>query len=180
MAAAEREIRAVDGVLSMADAPAKEGYLELLYRWYPVVVLAHFILTALVSSVRSSGTTDDDIAPAVRGPGGKPLPLTKKKTRQTPPPRLSQIDLVEIGPRARFTFQLLAITLTATLFMNAMAIAIHTWQANPDLLERGSQMKWWCGEPMVVSSPIFFFCPPSICLFSLAKQWHCYMLLAEP
>lgn len=151
MAAAEREIRAGDGFLSMADTPANEGYLELLYRWYPAVILVQFILTALVSSVRSSGTTDDGIAPAVRGPGGKPLPLTKRKKRQSPSPRLSQIDLVEIGPRARFMFRLLAITLTATLFMNATAIAIHTWQANPDLLERGSQMNWWCGEPMVVS-----------------------------
>lgn len=151
MAAAESENRAADGLLSMAEAPASEGYLELLYRWYPLAIVALFILTALISSVRSSGKSEDGIAPAVRGPGGKPLPLTKKNKRQSPPRQLNRTEPFEIGPRARFTFRLLAVALTTTLFMNAMAIAAHTWQANPNLFERGGEMNWWCGEPMVVS-----------------------------
>lgn len=165
MAAVESEIRAAERLRSMAGAPESEGYLELLYRLYPVIVITIYTLAALICSVRTSGTADDVVAPTVRGPGGKPLPMTKKKKRHNNSSRrLSRADLFEIGPRARFVFRLLAVILTTTLFMNAMAIGVHTWRANPNLLEREGGMNWWCGEPMVVSGCL------SVCYWPLATK----------
>ena len=174
MAAAESANRAAGGLLSMVEAPASEGRLELLYRWYPIAIVAYFILTALVSSVRSSGTGEDGVASTVLGPGGKPLPMTKKKRKKHISSRQPNgTELFEIGPRARFIFRLLAVALATTLFMNAAAIAFHTWQANPDLFERGGEMSWWCGEPMVVSGRLSpnWFCSSATMALLHATGW---------
>ncbi|SPO02972.1 related to vacuolar membrane protein HMT1 (heavy metal tolerance protein) [Cephalotrichum gorgonifer] len=150
MAAVESEIRVADGLLPMADGSASEGNLDLLYRLYPATLGAIFIVTALICSVRSSGTAEDVVAPTVRGPGGKPLPMTKRKKKHGHSRKLNMTDLAEIGPGPRLAFRVLAIILTMTLFINATVIGLHLWQANPDLLVRNSKMIWWCSEPMVV------------------------------
>lgn len=151
MAAVESEGRAAIGLLTMADSLESEGFLEKLYRSYPGTLLALFVLIALICSIQSSRKCEDTTKSTVRGPGGKPLPVTKRKRKHGSPRRISRAEILEIGPCAKFAFRSLAIIITILIFSNGIAIGIHTWKANPDLLAREGELIWWCGEPMVVS-----------------------------
>src|SRR5690606_31803367 len=114
------------------DSLASEDFLEKLYRSYPGTILAVFILTALICSIRSSRKCEDTTKPTVRGPGGKPLPVTKRKKKHGSSRRANQAEILETGPCATFAFRSLAILVTVLLFSNGIAIAIHTWEINPD------------------------------------------------
>jgi hypothetical protein len=162
MADSGSEDWATRGLLSMVHSPASDGLADLLYRWYPVTVLGVFVLSALICSIQSSSTSEDAITPTIRGPGGKPLPATKRKKKHDYSRPLNWADLREIGPRAKLAFRSLAIITTLLVFLNAIAIGLHTWKANPDLFSRRGKLDWWCGEPMTVSDI-------QICLESLAS-----------
>lgn len=128
-----------------------EGIREIIYRWGYIVLGATFVVTALVCSIRSSRTEEDAVTPIVRGPGGKPLPVTKRKKNRGFSGQGNGADLPEIGPLAKTVFKFLSGFLALTFFLNGVAVVFHAWKANRDL--PAGQVNWWCGEPMVVSGP---------------------------
>ncbi|PKS10065.1 hypothetical protein jhhlp_004690 [Lomentospora prolificans] len=148
MAAVESESRSVEAVPIMVLLAESEGFLEYIYRSYHIVLGAVFILTALICSIRSSKTEEDAVTPSVRGPGGKPLPVTKRKKRNDFSSQSNRSDLPKFGPCAKTVFQFLSSILTLTFFTNGAAIGFHAWKANRDL--PAGEVNWWCGEPMVV------------------------------
>jgi hypothetical protein len=156
MAAVERESRPLEAASMVGLLVESEGVLELIYRWYYLILGAVFIVSALIYSIRSSKTEEDAVAPTVTGPGGKPLPLTKRKKKHEYTSEHDSSNLPSIGPHAKRVFQLLSVILTLTFFANGVTIGLHSWKANRDL--PWGQVNWWCGEPMVVSSSVSNSC----------------------
>ncbi|CAI4219135.1 unnamed protein product [Parascedosporium putredinis] len=148
MAAVENESRPVEALSVTALLAGSEGIREIIYRWCYIVLGATFVVTALVCSIRSSRTEEDAVTPIVRGPGGKPLPVTKRKKNLGFSGQGNGANLPEIGPFAKTVFKLLSGFLALTFFLNGAAVVFHAWKANRDL--PAGQVNWWCGEPMVV------------------------------
>lgn len=113
---------------------------------YPVVLLVAFVLSAGVHSVLTSQSEEELVVPTVRGPGGKPLPVTKRKREQLDEPQV--LDPAADCSFARRVFQYGTAVLILTFLANGAAIAVHALQARGN---KGSGVSWWCGEERTVS-----------------------------
>ncbi|KAK3377671.1 hypothetical protein B0H63DRAFT_547232 [Podospora didyma] len=105
--------------------------------WCPAVLVAAFIVSVGAHSFATSRTEDELIASSVKGPGGKPLPVTKKKREQ-------ELHL-QSGSITKRVFQWATATIVITFLVNGTAIALHALQAREN-----SVYLWWCGEERVV------------------------------
>ncbi|KAJ9136758.1 Heavy metal tolerance protein [Pleurostoma richardsiae] len=104
----------------------------------PVLLLTFVVATAL-NGVLTARQAEDVVAPSVRGPGGRPLPVTKRKKVKVQEPRA----LVR-RPSSWF-FWAATILLILTYLGNAVNTAIH---AINGLRGRDPEdPAWWCGEP---------------------------------
>lgn len=114
---------------------------ELLY---PIVLLIAFITGAAVHSIITSRTEEELVTPVARGPGGKPLPLTKRK-REHEDHALPEIPTFSDG--ARRAFQYVSAGIVLTFVVNAVAIAIHALRDRAVVKDGDG---WWCGEERTV------------------------------
>ncbi|KAK3944616.1 hypothetical protein QBC46DRAFT_157139 [Diplogelasinospora grovesii] len=110
---------------------------------YPVLLLLAFILSAGVHSILTSRTEEELVVPTVKGPGGKPLPVTKKK-REAEKPQVLDVKTSNVALRV-FQYTMAAVVLT--FFANGAAIAVHALQARD---KSGNVGGWWCGEERTV------------------------------
>jgi len=154
MTAIESESPSILGLPLMAVQrdPKDEGVLQLLMRWYAVVLICLFIVISLVYSINTSKVEEGAVTPTVKGPGGKPLPVNKRKKQpqgSTEGRFGKNLCLPEIGPSAKLAFRLLSLLVFVAFAMNGTAIGIHAWKANENAPV--GEIIWWCGEPMVVS-----------------------------
>lgn len=131
--------------LTMAEKVLRETqYL------YSLILLVAFISLAAWYSVFNAKKEEDIVQPTVKGPGGKPLPITKRKKRSN--------GERKIGPRfgsiAKNVFRFLAAVVFASYVVTGSTMFYHAfWHENP--------YKWskeglpWAGEWTVVclSSP---------------------------
>ncbi|KAB5570203.1 hypothetical protein GE09DRAFT_957754 [Coniochaeta sp. 2T2.1] len=116
---------------------AEIWYLRLML-CYPAVLLVTFILSAAAYSIYSSKSEEELVQPVATGPGGKPLPVTKRKKKHAQTPAFE----VHIGLWARRTFQYMTAALCLTFVANCAAVLAHGFdEQQPD---------WWCGEERVV------------------------------
>lgn len=111
---------------------------------YPVVLLFAFIISAGVHSVVTSKTEEEVVAPTVKGPGGKPLPFTKRKREHYD----AQGAFVHSGSVARTVFQYLSAGLVLSFVANGAAIALRALSARG---VKGEVGDWWCDEQRIVS-----------------------------
>ena len=113
---------------------------------YPVVLLVAFIVSAGAHSILTARSEEELVVPLATGPGGKPLPVTKRKRGQ-PGDHRSQVDFPASSTARRF-FQYATASVILTFFANATAIALRALQARG---AQGKVGKWWCGEERTVS-----------------------------
>jgi hypothetical protein len=147
--------------------PEYEGLLQLIMRWYAVVLISLFVVTSLVYSINTSKVEEGAVAPTIKGPGGKPLPVNKRKKQLQGSSDTcfgKNLCLPDVGPSAKRAFQLLSLILFFVFVVNGTAIGIHAWKANGDALI--GEIVWWCGEPMVVSHHR----PKPLCSLQLLTQ----------
>jgi hypothetical protein len=143
--------------------PLADKLLRETQYLYSVILLVAFISLAAWYSVFNAKKEEDLVQPSVKGPGGKPLPITKRKKRND--------GERKIGPRfgrvAKNVFRYLAAVVFLSYVATGVAMFIHAfWHENP--------YKWskdglpWAGEWTVVC--------PSPCLpppyFPHLPQFH--------
>lgn len=143
-------------IINPPDSPA-ERVRDVTQYLYPDLLLLVFILVGATHSVYTAMRKDDVVVPTIRGPGGKPLPVTKR--------RLSDDDASDpddFSPHARRFFQCSMVIATLTFLATGGAIAARA------LIHRSADGEhgWWCGEPKTVSNFYFvlfcfvlIFCP---------------------
>lgn len=140
--------------------------LDYVQYLYALVLLLTFAGAAAVHSVITARSDEDLEVSDVRGPGGKPLPVTKRKSGGSRSRRsgsdgsaadgvgdqLSGGDDAErptFGLASRRVFQYLTAFAAFTFVADGVAISVHSIS---DRVEAGAEDGWWCGEPRVVSS----------------------------
>ncbi|KAM4068149.1 ABC transporter [Hirsutella rhossiliensis] len=133
---------------------------------YALVLLVTFIAGAAWYSVYNAKKAEDHAQPVVKGPGGKPLPVTKRKKRDD--------GERKIGPRfgrtAKNVFRYLACVVFLTYIASSVSMFRHAfWYENP--------YKWskeglpWAGEWTVVhvTGSTFFYLYIVFSLFDWRK-----------
>ncbi|KAK0630595.1 hypothetical protein B0T17DRAFT_590058 [Bombardia bombarda] len=137
---------------------------EIVYDYaqlcYPAVLLLAFIISAAVHSILTSRTEEELVVPTARGPGGKPLPITKRKREHHEEPQVG-LDVGGSG-LATAAFQYITAALVLSFFANGAAISAHALQ------ER--DVGWWCMEQrtVYVAGSAFLYVYVLITLF----DWH--------
>ncbi|KAG6011509.1 hypothetical protein E4U54_008047 [Claviceps lovelessii] len=112
---------------------------------YALVLLVAFVTGAAWYSVYNAKKEEDVIHTTIKGPGGKPLPTTKRKKRDDGERKLGP----RFGPTAKNVFRYLAAVLFLSYVGTGVSMFIHAfWHENP--------YKWskeglpWAGEGSVV------------------------------
>ncbi|KAL2156233.1 hypothetical protein VTH82DRAFT_978 [Thermothelomyces myriococcoides] len=119
--------------------------LQKVQLLYPVTLLLAFTFSAGVHTVVTSKSEEQLAAPAVTGPGGKPLPITKRKREQEALEEADDID--GAGSFARPVFLYLTAAIVVSFVANGAAVAIH---AMGSTRKGGITNAWWCGEERIV------------------------------
>ncbi|KAK4170777.1 hypothetical protein QBC36DRAFT_295980, partial [Triangularia setosa] len=117
---------------------------ETTQQCYPVVLLLAFIISAAVHSIAKSRTEEELLIPTATGPGGKPLPITKRKREHREQGSIYSTDGCTGGNTIQ-VFRYLTGVLVLSFAANAVATALHVWQSS----KLGGEL-WWCGEERVV------------------------------
>lgn len=134
-------LRAIDAP-EMSTAEVVYLRAQLLY----VVLLLAFIVSAGVNSIVTARTEEELVVPTAKGPGGKPLPVTKKRKReQLDEPRVPDACAGSCFVRRIFQYTTAAVILS--FFANGGAIALRALQYR----RTGSGEGWWCSEERTVS-----------------------------
>jgi ATP-binding cassette, subfamily B, vacuolar membrane transporter HMT1/ACLQ len=133
------------GVSQMSTSTATEVVYLRAQLLYPVVLLLAFIVSAGVHSIVTARTEEELVVPTAKGPGGKPLPVTKRKREQLDEPRGPEICAPSGFARRVFQYTTAAVILS--FFANGGAIALHALQ----LRRKDAAEGWWCTEERTVS-----------------------------
>ncbi|KAI0879729.1 hypothetical protein GGS24DRAFT_10279 [Hypoxylon argillaceum] len=109
---------------------------------YPGLLLLILLLFGAIYSIYTGWNKGDVIVPTVTGPGGRPLPVTKKRRMDNK----SQEPDRRFSPSVRALFQWIYATVTLTFVGQGVAIATRA------LVQRTAQgdHAWWCGEAKAV------------------------------
>lgn len=124
-----------------------QSVLQTAQLLYPAVLLLAFIVSAGVHTIVTSRTEEELVVPTVKGPGGKPLPITKRKREQ----EARQVDDSDVeggGGLAKTAFLYLTAAAILSFVANGAAVALHAIQSGR---ESNFEKPWWCGEEQVVS-----------------------------
>ncbi|KAI0971826.1 ABC transporter-like protein [Xylaria arbuscula] len=106
---------------------------------YPGLLLIILLLFGALYSIYTARNKGDVIIPTVTGPGGRPLPVTKKRS-------IAQESDGRFSPSARALFQWLYTAVTLTFVGQGATIATRA------LLQQstGGNNTWWCSESKTV------------------------------
>lgn len=135
-----RDLGSTSGDSSMVDAILRKTQYT-----YALVLLVAFVTGAAWYSVYNAKKEEDVVQSTVKGPGGKPLPSTKRKKRDDGERKLGP----RFGPAAKNVFRYLAAVVFLSYIGTGVSMFIHAfWHENP--------YKWskeglpWGGEWSVV------------------------------
>ncbi|KAK4157101.1 ABC transporter-like protein [Chaetomidium leptoderma] len=121
-----------------------QSVLRMAQLLYPVILLLTFIISAGVHTIVTSKTEEELVVPTVKGPGGKPLPITKRKREQ----EASEAD--DVGEGGGFAWCVFLYLTGATIMSfvaNGVTIAVRAMKSSRDA---GHDNAWWCGEERTV------------------------------
>jgi len=130
----------------VVDPPrdSTEQLRDVLQYLSPPLLLATFILVAAAHTIRSANarTTEDGIE--AKGPGGKPLPVSKRKKSHSGD---HAVPTRNTNPTLQRIFQWASAAVTADFVVAGGSIGTHAIVDRATTGEHG----WWCGEPKTVS-----------------------------
>ncbi|KAK4234412.1 hypothetical protein C8A03DRAFT_47245 [Achaetomium macrosporum] len=132
-----------NGGSEQSSSPA-QSVLRTAQLLYPVVLLLAFVISAGVHTIVTSRTEEELVVPSVKGPGGKPLPVTKRKREQE---ASEPDDNTGTGGLAWTVFLYLTGAIVLSFVANGATIAAHAVQSSRN---DGLDNAWWCGEPTIV------------------------------
>ncbi|KAG9498809.1 hypothetical protein J7337_009620 [Fusarium musae] len=149
------------------DIPLADYILRKTQYLYALILLTAFISCAAWYSVVNSKKQEDLVQPTVKGPGGKPLPITKRKRARGDGDR-------KIGPgfgrTAKNVFRYLAFVVFMTYVGSAGFMFYHAfWYEDP--YQWSNEGLPWAGEWSVVhvTGSLFFYLYILISLFDWRK-----------
>lgn len=105
------------------------------YAWFLGLIFVVVLMTSSYLSVQSTVDTEE---PVLLGPGGKPLPRSRRKSKQD----REQLKQKGFSSSRQAIFNYLSVALLLTFIAHGCNIIIHALVAKEG---------WWCGEPMAVS-----------------------------
>lgn len=101
----------------------------------PIILLIFFLLAFTAHSIATASTDTTVKGPGDQtGPGGKPLPSSKKAPRKQ--------DVLDFSPARKLLFNWLSVGTIATFVGSAVAVISHTLVNRKD--------NWWCGQSTAV------------------------------
>ncbi|KAI0128600.1 hypothetical protein BJ170DRAFT_579959 [Xylariales sp. AK1849] len=108
---------------------------------YPAILLLAFIVVGATDSILKAIRKEDVVLPTVKGPGGKPLPVTKRKRESE-----EQEQDERHSPTSKTFFRCCMMAATFTFFCAGANIAVRALYHRSASGDHG----WWCGEPKTV------------------------------
>jgi hypothetical protein len=114
---------------------------------YSVILVVAFISGAAWYSIFNARKEEDVVQSHVKGPGGKPLPLTKRKKRDNGDRKIGP----HFGPVAKNVFRTLAAGIFITYVCTAVSMLIHAF-AWEDPFKWSKDGLSWAGDWTVVST----------------------------
>jgi ABC-type transport system involved in Fe-S cluster assembly fused permease/ATPase subunit len=150
-----------DDVLTTNDLVLR--YTEYLY---PLVLLVAFIGGAAWYSIANAKTGEDLVQASVKGPGGKPLPGTRHKKRDSAERKIGP----HFGPAAKVVFRVLAAAVFLTYAANTVALSVHAFKYEDPFVWTTKGLSW-AGEWTIVHvmGALFFYLYILISLFDWRK-----------
>lgn len=129
-----------------ADLPLVDRILRRTQYLHALLLLVAFLSTAAWYSVYNSKDSSSEQPAAVKGPGGKPLPITKKKPKEDGERKIGP----HFGRTAKNYFRLLALVVLLCYIIEGIAMFRHAFQFdNPYRWSRDGLA--WAGEWSMVS-----------------------------
>ena len=110
--------------------------LDLLHYFYPVALIIIFLAGVMIYSIRTAPEEVSATPPPQKGPGGKPLPRSKK------PKKSRRSFTQDFSSASKALFNWFTVGIILTFLADAVLICIHA------LVDRKDQ--WWCGKPVAV------------------------------
>ncbi|KAI1335560.1 hypothetical protein F5Y15DRAFT_397732 [Xylariaceae sp. FL0016] len=160
-------------ITSPPDTPAESLRNGIQYL-YPGLLLLVILLVGALYSIHTARRKEDVVIPTVTGPGGKPLPVTKKRRRP-------ETDDESHSPKEAFTpcirdfFKSLYVLIFVTFCGQGAGITARALVYRSAEGEHG----WWCGEPKTVYllGSIFLYLYVCVCLFDKKHEPGPVMML---
>ncbi|KAI1268530.1 hypothetical protein F5Y18DRAFT_415241 [Xylariaceae sp. FL1019] len=109
---------------------------------YPDLLLVVLLVVGAIHSFYKASNSGDESTPACTGPGGRPLPASKKRQMDDKSHEPEQ----RCSPAVRGLFQWLYTAVTITFIGQGAAIVTRALAHR----SRDGQNSWWCGEPKAV------------------------------
>lgn len=123
-----------------------DAILQMTQYLYALILLVTFVVLTAWYSVFNAKKEEDAIKPTVKGPGGKPLPVTKRLKRDDGERKIGP----HFGFAAKNVFRYLAAIIFFTYIGNATSMFIHAfWYEDPN--EWSKNGLYWAGQWTVVS-----------------------------
>ncbi|KAI0480328.1 hypothetical protein GGR56DRAFT_266345 [Xylariaceae sp. FL0804] len=123
--------------------PSREERIRDLVQYlYPDLLLAFFLIVGAIYSIYTARRREAAPGQEAKGPGGKPLPATKRKAAREDASNSPEA----FTPSVRIVFRWIYVLVTATLIGQGAAIAARVMIEKISETEHG----WWCGEPKTV------------------------------
>lgn len=105
--------------------------LDMTLEIYPLALLAVFVLAALIQSVSRARNEEATPDPDVLGPGGKPLPVTKKKKRSADPDSEPDHWGPQLSPGWRIISLWISAIVCLAFFANMLVHLAHSFRVWP-------------------------------------------------
>lgn len=142
---------------SSDDVPLVDKILRQTQFIYALILLVAFIGCAAYYTVVNSKKDEDLIQPTVRGPGGKPLPSTKKKRPNDGSRKIGP----GFGRTAKNVFRYLSAIVFLSYVVSGVFMFDHAfWYEDPFQWSKDGELPW-AGEWSVVCETIPFLLRPS-------------------
>lgn len=132
--------------------PLADAVLSWCQLLSPLVLLITFIVATALHGVLASQKEEDGVQTEVKGPGGRPLPLTKARSN----PVVADMTQSSFGRASRRTFQLATTLIVLSFAANAANLAAQVMANADHLLPKTSWISetapqtWWCREESFV------------------------------
>lgn len=122
----------------MRPEATNENAQDILYYVHfssPIILIIFFLIAFTAHGIATaSPDTDIENPHPQTGPGGKPLPASKKTSAKK--------DALDFSPARKLLFNWLSVGTIATFVGNAVVVILHA------LVDRKDN--WWCGEAVAV------------------------------
>ncbi|KAI0021988.1 hypothetical protein F4780DRAFT_769911 [Xylariomycetidae sp. FL0641] len=129
-------------ITSPVETPAERARSITQYL-YPDLLLLILLVGGALFSIYKARCKDDSVEPAVTGPGGKPLPATKRRRR---PEDETSAPEEAFTATIRRLFVWTYVLVTLSFLAQGAAIVARALSLRSPEGEHG----WWCGEPKTV------------------------------